>query len=131
MTAAAAHLPRTERPGSLAEPFARHGLIFVGGAVAAYVVAAQLPVGGQPLVWLAGAVVLGLASALIGRGWLGLLFVLVGLGIGLALELHLRVGPGSEAVHELGRHGPIYLAAAAVLVVTYAATLIAIGLLRR
>jgi hypothetical protein len=120
------------RPGSLVSPFARHGLIFFAAVSATYLLASRFPAAQEATIWLVGGAVLGVLAGVVGRSWVGLFFLMVGLGIGLLLELHLRLGPGNPAAtQELANNAVIYLASLAALVLGYAAVVIGMWALDR
>lgn len=119
-------------PGSLAAVFVRHTLVLVGAALVAYLVGRAVPAEGRSAVWLGAAVALGLIAALVARGWLGVIFLLVGAGLGTLLELHLRTNGGPALGDAIADGRGIYLAALAAAVVAYLAlTGLLIALRRR
>jgi hypothetical protein len=69
------------------------------------------PIGDQPLLWLAVAALAGALAGLVDRGWLGLLFVEIGLAIGIALDLVAHHHATGEAAVALATAASLYLAA--------------------
>jgi hypothetical protein len=124
----------SDRPeGSFVSPFLRHGLVLALAAAATYLFAGAVPATEQPATWLVAGAVLGVVAALLGRRWLGLLFMVLGAGIGLLLHLNVRLGSGEEAMHQLSENAVVYGGALAVMVVAYVATVavLAIAFRRR
>ena len=113
----------------MASPFLRHALIFGGAASATYWLSVNAPATEQSVVWLAGAAVLGVVAGVIGRGWLGVCFLVLGAALGPVLEKHMRLGP--QAAFELTPAAPTYVTALVVLLLAYGATLFLLFLARR
>lgn len=115
--------PSGDRPaGSLVSPFVRHVLLLVLAAAAAYLLAGALPATEQLVTWLIAGAALGVIAALLGRRWLGILFMVLGAGIGLLLHLNVRLGSGEEATLRLSENAVLYAGALAAAVVAYVAT---------
>ncbi|HUG48030.1 MAG TPA: hypothetical protein VMP67_06420, partial [Candidatus Limnocylindria bacterium] len=112
-------LRRSRRPGSLASPVLRHALVFAWAAAASYWLTLSGPVAQPLLLWLAGAVVVGLLAGAVGRTWLGMPFLVLGSWLGVLLGLQFRAGSGVEALNELSGTAAWLAAFVAVLLVAY------------
>jgi hypothetical protein len=124
-------LPRGRRLGSFVSPFIRHVLVLAVAALATYGLAGALPAPEQPTLWLVAAAGLGLVAALLGRRLLGVLFLTAGTAIGLLVHLHIRLGSGEEALHELSEHAALYGAALGASVVAYFVTVLVVEFVAR
>lgn len=118
------------KPGSLTSPVVRHLASFLIAVAGALALSRIAPATDQPLVWLIGGLVIGLVCALLGRGWLGLLFVVAGLSIGIWFDPNRQFETGADMLHALGSVGPAYLAAVTGACVAYALVLFVLRRLR-
>jgi hypothetical protein len=125
------HAAHVTRPGSMASLFLRHALVFAGLAFLAFGLRTYMSVEQQPLLWIGGAAIVGLLSALIAGGWLGLLFLALGALVGVLLEVHLRIGPGAAAARDLQSSGPTLAAALLAMLLAYAGGMVLLGLISR
>ena len=98
------------QPGSLPLVLLRHGSGLLAGVLLLALVAGQSPSGDQPILWLAAAAVAGAVSGLLDRGWMGLLFVAVGLALGIAFDVATRHHSTTEAAEAFASAAPLYLA---------------------
>ncbi|MDP8905602.1 MAG: hypothetical protein M3N29_09895 [Chloroflexota bacterium] len=104
----------------LPSPFFRHlAVLLLGAGVMLALVAPGSPIGSDQAMWLVLGGAAGVIAGLIGRGWLGLLFLLSGIAAGLLLALAWQFGSTEGAAHDLGSHGPAYASVAAVALAGY------------
>lgn len=116
------------KPGSLASPVARHLASFVIAVAGALALSRVGPGVDQPLTWLVGGLVIGAVCGVLGGGWLGVLFVVVGLWIGMWFDPTRQAEPAADTLHALGTVSPAYIAAVTGAIVAYA--LVSVGLRR-
>jgi hypothetical protein len=110
------------RPGSLPLAVARHLAGLVAAVALVYAAGVTSPVAQQPMLWVAAAALAGAIAGLLDRGWLGLLFVEIGVLLGIAAPVLLSARDTHEAAAALAAAAPLYLAvllggAAAYLIV--------------
>jgi hypothetical protein len=117
--------------GSFVSPFLRHALVLALTAAATYLFAGGLPATEQPATWLVAGAALGVVAALLGRRWLGLLFMVLGAGIGLMLRLNVSLGSGEEALHQLSESAVSYAGALAAAVAGYVVTVAVLEIVLR
>ena len=116
--------------GSLVSPMVRDTAILLISAAGAVALSRMAPAADQPIVWLLGGLVIGLACGLIGGWWLGLLFIAAGLSIGVWLDLDRHSEPAFDTLHVLGAVAPAYLAAIGGASATYAGVLLVVRRVR-
>jgi len=121
------------RSYGMPETLLRHGAIVLlsAGAVVAQGGALSVSVFSQPWSWLAVAIALGALSAVIGRGLIGTVFLLIGFGIGIQLLLVTQIGSTAAAENALSRDGYLYVAMLAAAVEAYLLALLVVVRLRR
>ena len=116
------------------ETLLRHGVIVLlaAGAVVAQGGTLSVSVFDQPWSWLAVAIVLGVLSAIIGRGLIGTVFLLIGFGVGIQVLLVTHLGSTDSARSALARDGYLYAAMlAAAVEACLVVLLLRVGLRRR
>jgi hypothetical protein len=111
------------RPRSLTLAFYRHMAILVGAAVLVVALGGFAPIEAQPLAWIAAAAGAGAVAALM-SGWIGLVFLVVGLGIGVVLDLAVRHPATGDTVTRLAANPPWHAAAAVAAVIAFAVVLL-------
>lgn len=123
----------THRALGLPSPFFRHALVLALGIAAVLVpsLVLAMPIAASVGLWLTLAAGAGLVGAVLGRGWLGVLFVLLGMGAGVLLMLAVQHGAANSAASHLASHSGAYLAVAAVAAAAYAGTAVLISLVSR
>jgi hypothetical protein len=99
-------------------------LIGVGGVLA---LARYAPPAEQPIVWLVGGLVIGLVGALVGRGWLGFLFVATGVAVGVWLDPTRSASAAGSVFDTVSEASMAYAGALIGAVVAYAAATMAMG----
>lgn len=110
----------------------RHLIVLglAGGAVVAQGLVLAVPIEGQFLSWVAIAIGVGVASALLARGAIGVLFVIVGSVVGLMLTFAIKFGATADVARTLGTVGVLYLEIVEVAALAYLLTAIAIAFIR-
>lgn len=98
------------QPGSLPLAVARHLLGAVAGVGLLWAAGAVASIEAQPMLWVGAAAVAGGLAGLVDRGWLGLVFVEVGLVIGVAAQLFVSHHGANEAAAALAAAAWLYLA---------------------
>jgi hypothetical protein len=111
----------------------RHGLVVLLaiGAVWAQGIALQQSVTDRPWSWLAVSVGLGALAAIVARGLMGALFLVIGLLVGVELLLLHQYGSAAEAVAALRQNGWMYAAIVAAAIATYLVVLLILSRFRR
>jgi hypothetical protein len=111
----------------------RHAIVLalVAAAVIAHGQLESVAIGGQPWTWIAGAIGVGVLTAIIGRGLIGAVFVVAGFVLGLYLLLVVRAGTAAATASMLGEDGWLYAAMLVAALVAYLVITLIIGWLRR
>jgi hypothetical protein len=111
----------------------RHGIVLAvaAGAVIAQGLFLDVGVDQQLMSWLAVGVGVGLLGAIVSRGLIGLVFVVVGIGIGLMAILATRLGQTASVNSELASHGVVYIELVEVAALVYVLTVIVLERVRR
>lgn len=110
------------RPGSLPIALLRHVGVLAIAVVALYVVGTLGPIEQQTMTWVLVAAAVGAVAGLVDRGWLGLLFLEIGLALGIAAGVVSSHGHADETAAAVAAAAWLYLAtllagAAAYLIV--------------
>ncbi|HVM30898.1 MAG TPA: hypothetical protein VM305_09065 [Candidatus Limnocylindrales bacterium] len=108
-----------DQPRSLTWAIYRHTAIMVVAALVLVALGYTMPVGEQPLVWVAAAVVLGVLAGLL-SGWYGLIFLVSGLAMGTVFDLAIHRPGSDQAADQLAATGEWYLATIVVGTVAFA-----------
>lgn len=111
----------------------RHAIVLAvaAGAVIAQGLFLDVRVDQQLMSWLAIGVGVGLLGAIVSRGLIGLVFVVVGIGIGLMAILATRLGQTASVNTELASHGIVYIEVVEVAALAYVLTVIVLERVRR
>jgi hypothetical protein len=111
----------------------RHGVVVLLaiGAVWAQGIARATPVADNPVAWMALSIVLGVLAAIVARGLMGAVFLVVGLVVGVELLLAHQTGDAAEAAAALRRDGWLYAALIAVALEAYLIALLILMRFRR
>jgi hypothetical protein len=121
--------PRYGLPAALL----RHGVVVLLaiGAVLAQGIALQTSVTDRPWSWVAVSVGLGALAAIVARGLMGAVFLVIGLLVGVEVLLVYKHGSAAEAVAALREEGWLYAAIVAVAIATYLVVLLILMRFRR
>jgi hypothetical protein len=111
----------------------RHGVVVLLaiGAVLAQGIALQTSVTDRPWSWMALSVGLGALAAIVARGLMGAVFLVVGLLVGVEVLLVHQHGSAAEAVAALRQEGWLYAAVVAAALAAYFVVLLILMRFRR
>ena len=125
--------PDMGRALGLPSPLFRHAVLLLLGVGAVLLPSLVLgqSITAQTATWLVTAAVAGVVGGLIGRSWLGLVFVIAGIGLGVGLLLALRLGLTAATQDHLAEHGLEYIALLPTALVGYVLITAGPRLLRR
>jgi len=121
--------PRFGMPAALL----RHGIVVLLaiGAVWAQGVARATPVADNPVAWMVLSIALGVLAAIVARGLLGAVFLVVGLLVGVELLILHQTGDSAAAAAALRSDGWLYAALIAVALEAYLIALLILMRFRR
>lgn len=122
-----------QRSYGLPAAMLRHAIVFAlaAGAIIAQGVLLDVSLEQQLVSWMAVAVGVGVVSALIAPGVVGLVFVFAGSIVGLLVIFVARLGTAAGVSSALGSVGILYFEIIEVAALAYLLTAIAISRLRR
>ncbi len=122
-----------QRSYGLPAAMLRHAIVLAvaAGAVVAQGLFLDVRVDQQLISWLAVGVGVGLLGAIVSRGLIGLVFVVVGIGIGLIAILATRLGQTASVNSELANHGVVYIELVEVAALAYVLTVVVLERVRR
>jgi hypothetical protein len=111
----------------------RHGVVVLLaiGAVLAQGIALQTSVTDRPWSWMALSVGLGALAAIVARGLMGAVFLVIGLLVGVEVLLVHQHGSAAEAVAALRQEGWLYAAVVAAALAAYFVVLLIVMRFRR
>jgi hypothetical protein len=111
----------------------RHGVVLVLAMAAIWVLGVTLdrPASEQPVLWLAVATGLGVVTAIIARGLMGAIFLVVGMILGFDLLLANEFGTTSDAFAALKQDGWLYVALTLAALEAYLIALLIVIRIRR